>query len=246
MLELPDSKGVQLLHGRLKEKEIVAFRNAGKPNQFKLVSCKVIVGRSLAMPSVDEAKKAQLPVGYDSFYLHDTGISADANNSTDTHRYIIKSAWQVLPQYLVVFEFDPAVERRSRESFRCDNCETALAEFHCAADAANLCKECDVLLHSSSKIAQRHRRVPIEKVPLNDIVYFNFMYFIVKAIDALGCCRYHEFQRIEFFCTQCLKAVCVHCKMVGHHSGPETAHHRLVGIAEAFDSIMEESKAVRH
>ena len=114
--------------------------------------------------TTENAKTAStdiLPEGYDSFYL--TGTSQPEAYS---HEYWIKSASQILPQYILQYEFDPDKERRSREKAKCDDCEIATAVVFCAADAANLCAKCDDKLHSGSKLASRHQRTPIGKVKM--------------------------------------------------------------------------------
>jgi len=49
---------------------------------------------------------------------------------------------------------------------------------------------------------------------------------------------------IEFFCSQCHIPVCVYCKMVGHHSSGEAAKHKLVSVAEAYQTVCQESSIV--
>lgn len=74
-----------------------------------------------------------LPTGYDSFYLpqekqdtneghshshhHHSGTSCAHHHheSAYSHNYWIKNAAQVLPQFLVTFEYDPILEKNSRE-----------------------------------------------------------------------------------------------------------------------------------
>lgn len=89
---------------------------------------------------------------------------------------------------------------------------------------ANLCSDCDINVHNT-KILQRHKRTPIG-----------------KGADVFGLCRIHTDQKIEFFCAQCHLPVCVHCKMVGHHSAGEASKHKLVSVVEAFDTVTKESK----
>jgi len=51
---------------------------------------------------------------------------------------------------------------------------------------------------------------------------------------------------IEFFCSQCHIPVCVYCKMVGHHSSGEAAKHKLVSVAEAYQTVCQESSVVSY
>lgn len=106
----------------------------------------------------------------------------------------------------------------------CDSCEQSYATVYCHADNAHFCADCDTRLHMTNKVLQKHHRTPVG-----------------KGSDVLGQCRVHPGQMIEFFCTQCQQPVCVHCKMVGNHSSGEASRHKLVTVAEAFDSVLKES-----
>ena len=76
----------------------------------KMVVCKVAVGRSFMCDEAN-APKETLPAGYDSFHLRHSATGSSAHR----HEYYIKDATQVLPLYLVTFEFDPVKEKQSRE-----------------------------------------------------------------------------------------------------------------------------------
>lgn len=193
----------------------------------KFLLCKVAVGRAYNSTE-DFAKIAAVPEGYDSFVLdRPGGAKADecCSEKQNNNEYIIKDASQVLPTYVVSVEYDPLVERRSRQKVQCENCEAAVATVFCQADAANLCASCDAAMHSS-KLAARHQRVALDQGP-----------------QTFSCCRAHPDKIVEFFCPACSKPVCVHCKMVGHHSVGDAARHKLVTVAEAFRSVSEAAKA---
>jgi hypothetical protein len=167
LIQFPGDSGMAFSTGRLQASQIRnCLAEGATKTLYKMMFCKIAVGRSLAMPSEDEAQRAPLPNGYDSFLIHDQENSRKQDQSSQL--YLIKNGSQLLPLYFVQFEFDPELERRSREQPRCDNCETAAAEVHCPADSANLCGACDTKLHSTSKIAQRHRRNPIKRVSIHD------------------------------------------------------------------------------
>ncbi|KAI9173328.1 hypothetical protein H9P43_007459 [Blastocladiella emersonii ATCC 22665] len=201
---------------------------AGK-NIRKAILCKIGIGRAY-INSPDGAARDPLPDGYDSWYLpleNDSIVrqAADGDEAKYYHEYFLTNAAQVLPMYLVQYEYDPEKERKLHEKPSCDNCETALAEFYCAADSANLCKSCDHQLHSANKLVSRHVRTPIG-----------------KGADVFGHCRHHPEKLIEFFCSQCHVPVCVYCKMVGHHAAGEAAKHKLVSVGEAYTTVMAESQ----
>ncbi|CEG49196.1 Predicted E3 ubiquitin ligase [Plasmopara halstedii] len=54
-------------------------------------------------------------------------------------------------------------------------------------------------------------------------------------------CRSHSNKLVEFFCPVCQVAVCVSCKMIGDHSIGEKGSHRLLTVADAYESCIRES-----
>eukprot|EP00833_Pecoramyces_ruminatium_P010462 jgi/Orpsp1_1/1184494/evm.model.c7180000089744.1 len=190
----------------------------------KILLCRIGVGRAYATKESD-LTTTELPDGYDSYYIikDDENIDKQDDENDYYHEYYITESAQILPQYLVYYKYDPMVEKKSREKPICDNCEVAEAKVYCASDSANLCKECDIALHKS-KLASRHTRTPIG-----------------KGGDIYGFCSQHKDKMIEFFCSQCHIPVCVYCKMVGHHSSGEAAKHKLVSVAEAYQTVCQES-----
>jgi hypothetical protein len=76
----------------------------------------------------------------------------------------------------------------------------------------------------SNKLTARHQRTPIG-----------------TGQDVFGACRHHTDKNVEFFCSQCHVPVCVHCKMVGHHSSGEASRHKLISVAEAYTTVLEEA-----
>ena len=139
----------------------------------RLLLCRVGVGRAYVLDDVSAERV--VPPGFDSLYVH-TGVDTDGDGKVSadeydvaathagrpaeayTHKYIVQESAQVLPAYLVQFQFSG----RAREGDRkCDNCESAVAVLYCAADDANLCTDCDEETHSANKVVARHQRVPI-------------------------------------------------------------------------------------
>jgi hypothetical protein len=195
----------------------------------RLLLCKLAIGRAY-YAAEDFAKVAPTPDGYDSFYLEKeinnaANPNGSGNNAGAMEEYVVKDGAQVLPTFLVTVEFDPQQEQRSRQTLRCDNCEQAEAVVYCQADDANLCATCDATLHGT-KLTQRHQRTPLEAGP-----------------QAISHCRTHGDKVVEFFCPTCSKPVCVHCKMVGHHSAGEAAKHKLITVQEAYRGVSESSRA---
>lgn len=192
----------------------------------KFLLCKVAIGRAYNSTE-DFAKIATIPDGYDSFVIdkqQKPGCCSE-NGAPTCNEYIVKDGAQILPTFVVSVEYDPQQERRSRQKVACENCEREVATVFCQADAANLCASCDAAMHSS-KLASRHVRVPLDQGP-----------------QTFSCCRAHPDKIVEFFCPTCSKPVCVHCKMVGHHSVGEAARHKLITVAEAFRNVSDASAA---
>ncbi|KAG6973928.1 hypothetical protein JG688_00003309 [Phytophthora aleatoria] len=54
-------------------------------------------------------------------------------------------------------------------------------------------------------------------------------------------CRTHRSKKVEFYCPVCQVPVCVTCKMVGDHSIGEKGSHRLLTVADAYESCLRES-----
>ncbi|KAI8924102.1 hypothetical protein BC831DRAFT_467143 [Entophlyctis helioformis] len=220
----PPATGLRVTVGRVEGSDIETANGNGVVIH-KAVACLVTVGRAY-IADEGTAEREPVPEGYDSFYLQDPCAMAESGNTASVHEhtYYIKNPAQVLPQYIVHYEYDMAKERHSRERARCDNCEEELAMVYCAADAANLCNKCDHALHQT-KLASRHTRTPIG-----------------KGSDVFGNCRNHPDKAIEFFCSQCHVPVCVYCKMVGHHANGEAARHQLVSVSEAYQSALQEAQ----
>ena len=51
-------------------------------------------------------------------------------------------------------------------------------------------------------------------------------------------CQYHADQRRAYFCTTCHIALCVECKLTGHHSHGECAGHAMVPLAQAHQAAV--------
>lgn len=205
------------------DKEASQTNMGPSKNKHKALLCLVGVGRSYVVEDRMMASKESIPEGYDSLYIQDAVISKP-DNAEYYHEYYVNSDAQVLPQYLVHFEYDLLKEKENREKPKCDNCEVEYAKVYCAADCANFCEKCDAETHNT-KFMSRHVRTPIGKGP-----------------DVFGVCRNHPEKSIEYFCSECHFPVCVSCKMVGNHANGEFSRHQLVSVAEAYQSVLQESQ----
>lgn len=209
-----------------------ALNNSQGKITSKLLFCKAGVGRSF-VSTLEGAEANDLPVGYDSFYLHDPKtLQSRAETDATTryyHEYYVKKETSVLPQYLVHFTFDPAEEAKAFEVPKCENCEQESATVYCSADRANLCEKCDEKLHMS-KITAKHERCPIGRG--------------MGGVDTFGNCRNHPDEEIKYYCSQCHIPVCITCKMVGNHSTGEANRHQLINVGDAYRAVLEEAKKV--
>eukprot|EP00742_Colponemidia_sp_Colp-10_P004319 GILJ01004608.1.p1 GENE.GILJ01004608.1~~GILJ01004608.1.p1 ORF type:complete len:562 (-),score=83.28 GILJ01004608.1:168-1853(-) len=202
---------------------------AGGRRPFEYLLCKIGVGRSYCLEeSTPPTDKIAIPPGYESIYLHraenETGAEGEVVGKSYKHDYILFDSPQVLPCFLVNFEYDPAMEEKMKAP-RCDVCEEAIATVYCTADNARLCADCDEETHSHNKLVSRHIRVPVSEQP-----------------KSFGVCSTHPDVTVEFFCPTCHVPVCVHCKMVGTHSAGEAASHKLIGIADAYKGALSASQ----
>ncbi|KAI8618567.1 hypothetical protein BC830DRAFT_1166058 [Chytriomyces sp. MP71] len=229
------SQGIKLSVGVIKSNQAGghsgSVHGTESPQVKKILLCKVGIGRAQVTDEIS-AEREVVPEGYDSFYVLNRSRGANGHamghdgKSGYHHEYVIKSTAQILPMYLVHYEFDSVKELKSREKPKCDNCEAEAATIYCSSDAANLCNKCDMQLHTS-KFANRHIRTPIG-----------------KGADVFGHCRHHPDKKIEFFCSQCHIPVCVYCKMVGNHANGESAKHQLVSVTEAYQTVLQEARTL--
>ncbi|KAJ3396295.1 hypothetical protein HDU80_010029 [Chytriomyces hyalinus] len=227
------SQGIKLSVGVLKagnqnNLHAPSVHGSESPQVKKILLCRVGIGRAHVADELS-AEREVVPDGYDSFYVLNrrAGAPTDIHEKSEyRHEYVIKSTSQILPMYLVHYEYDACKELKSREKAKCDNCESEVATIYCSSDAANLCNKCDLQLHTS-KFANRHVRAPIG-----------------KGTDVFGHCRHHPDKKIEFFCSQCHIPVCVYCKMVGNHANGESAKHQLVSVTEAYQTVLQEARTL--
>jgi hypothetical protein len=153
------------------------------------------------------------------------GLATNVNDTFEQN-YCLFDSSQVLPLFLLRFEYNPADDEKGK-IIMCSNCETNRATVYCVNDDAYLCHDCDDTLHSVNKLVFKHSRRPIE-----------------EQEKAFANCPSHQSVKVEFFCPTCGIPVCVHCKMVGSHSNGEAAIHKLVPILDAYRSVLEASRQV--
>jgi hypothetical protein len=125
------------------------------------------------------------------------------------HEYLLFDTNQVLPMYLVQFEYDPEEDDR-RKIPRCEVCEKNPSAVYCKSDNARLCESCDQQVHGANKLVSRHIRVPI-----TDVIISCKSSNKLQQPQSFGNCPHHPHLGVEFFCPVCQIPVCVHCKMIG-------------------------------
>jgi hypothetical protein len=116
-------------------------------------------------------------------------------------------------------QFEAIVKPPERSVAMCCGCELKPASFHCkqcGRDRANLCDECDKVIHSL-RVFSLHERVQVD-----------------QAETTTPECTEHKNEPLKFFCDVCSKAVCKDCtiSLLGKHSS-----HPLMTLDKAMDKI---------
>jgi len=197
---------------------------------YEFLLCRVGVGRSYLIESVDQAESLDMPPEYDSFFVrHDTNADKAEEEHFGVyprhmlhHEYIVRDAAQALPLYFLHFEYDPEAEEKLALPL-CDACGTQAAKLYCEADDANFCPSCDTRVHAVNTIARNHTRVEVNRRPNR----------------AKGACPEHLETEADEYCTECRRPLCVHCRQLGSHSAGEAAKHKRVPLMEAYHHALE-------
>jgi hypothetical protein len=105
------------------------------PRRYEFMLCKIGVGRSYLMEVQSVDASTEIPTGFHSIYVHHGDRSqADEDDEEEDlspppvpsyaprntlglsyhHQYLVKQSAQVIPQYYVVFEFDPLADQRTK------------------------------------------------------------------------------------------------------------------------------------
>ncbi|EAN31624.2 B-box zinc finger family protein [Theileria parva strain Muguga] len=221
----------------------------GEKRVFDYFVCDVGVGKSLEVPDVVEAQRSRvsMPVEYDSYFLTNSEnlrldsltvfagsnetengsveLSSEAQSkgvlpqNTFKHNYIIYDSSQILPRYLIQFEFDPSAD----ESFAlplCDNCQSDVSTIYCPSDSARICSKCDVRLHSNNKVVSRHIRVPLSEMP-----------------RPYSKCRIHQTKSYHLYCTVCETPICQLCTV--NHIHELEGSTSFIPISTAYEAVVQ-------
>ncbi|KAH8740302.1 zinc finger protein [Cryptosporidium ryanae] len=139
---------------------------------------------------------------------------------TFKHEYIIYDSFQVVPEYLIQFEYDSS----SPELFIvpwCDECQDSPAILWCQADSARLCSTCDERTHRHNKLVTRHIRIPINQMPRSS-----------------SNCPVHTMDILEEFCTLCHVPMCRLCRP-SHAHADEKITSLIMPINRAYRAQLE-------
>ena len=226
---------------------------AEKKKQAQFVLCKIGVGRSFVIEeSPDSSPDFEIPRGYDSIYLR-RGASS-SSPAGYVHEYVLPDSRQVLPQYLVQFQYGPVSNLGASNGNKiCGLCETKPASVFCTSHCqVGLCAQCDRDVHSANKLVSKHTRVSLKdlgdesgkpETPPDSLHPSQNSYQALETIaSAPSTCPKHADQKVEFYCPTCVTPVCVHCKMIGDHSAGEASQHRLVPLRDAYRGALKDSQ----
>ncbi|KAL0232185.1 hypothetical protein PCE1_003181 [Barthelona sp. PCE] len=222
------TEGFQLSVGSLP----LVHQNVG-PQRYEALLCLMGIGKAHIATKELLTTPPTIPAGFDSLVLekNTTGVAGDfitlANGAKihkDCHhfQYLIKHNSQVLPCYLIQFEYDPLSPVQENVEI-CDYCNEKRAEVYCLQDQITFCGECDSKFHDPDPVLRQHKRVPITEMP-----------------KSFGNCPEHGLP-YQFFCPECYMPVCLHCKMIGHHSSGPAASHKLVPLSDFYNKKMQEN-----
>lgn len=141
---------------------------------YKILLCKVAVGKSLCLPIKkrgvkvqNKVKRTTLPPGFDSIYLMYRDHQA---NKLYQYDYVVFENAQVRPQYLIEFYFDDTKEKEEKDEI-CETKDcTEKATLYCINDKMSICETCNKEIHVRGwEAAKRHEVVDIKKVSVDII-----------------------------------------------------------------------------
>ncbi|SOV19221.1 conserved Plasmodium protein, unknown function [Plasmodium gaboni] len=145
----------------------------------------------------------------------------DANNKNNySYIYKVRNSEQILPLYLIEFEFKCL--RVDISIPVCEYCYSTKAITYCYNDKVHLCDICDIKHHEKNKILKNHKRIHISESPYQ-----------------FGKCPYHINELIESVCMKCFCTLCPSCILIGTHSkcfdqDDDNNNHPIMNIKDAF------------
>ncbi|SPJ12779.1 conserved Plasmodium protein, unknown function [Plasmodium sp. DRC-Itaito] len=134
--------------------------------------------------------------------------------------YKVRNSEQILPLYLIEFEFKCL--RVDISIPVCEYCYSTKAITYCYNDKVHLCDICDIKHHEKNKILKKHKRIHISESPYQ-----------------FGKCPYHINELIESVCMKCFCTLCPSCILIGTHSkcldqDDDNNNHPIMNIKDAF------------
>ncbi|ETW33919.1 hypothetical protein PFTANZ_05373 [Plasmodium falciparum Tanzania (2000708)] len=152
---------------------------------------------------------------YNNNYYNNSGLK---NNYS--YIYKVRNSEQILPLYLIEFEFKCL--RVDISIPVCEYCYSTKAITYCYNDKVHLCDICDIKHHEKNKILKNHKRIHISESPYQ-----------------FGKCPYHINELIESVCMKCFCTLCPSCILIGTHSkcfdqDDDNNNHPIMNIKDAF------------
>ncbi|SOV83215.1 conserved Plasmodium protein, unknown function [Plasmodium sp. gorilla clade G3] len=149
------------------------------------------------------------------YYYNNNGLR---NNYS--YIYKVRNSEQILPLYLIEFEFKCL--RVDISIPVCEYCYSTKAITYCYNDKVHLCDICDIKHHEKNKILKNHKRIHISESPYQ-----------------FGKCPYHINELIESACMKCFCTLCPSCILIGTHSkcfdqDDDNNNHPIMNIKDAF------------
>ena len=205
------------------------------------ILCKIIVGRSfckiikdkneLSSYIMDFNQKNYLPEGYDSVMFapmnYFTSSYPSLQTAHKTIRYRIFESVNILPLFYCTF-VPQAYHLNTYISKRlCDECSEKEADFFCKLCESNFCSDCFSNVHhefsNDKTLKEAYEKHLLTKEPTSKVT--------------AGMCDCNLNKEAEFYCLDCNKTICSHCKLLGSHSKGELVRHELIEIGEQYAKL---------
>ncbi|KAK6165609.1 hypothetical protein SNE40_022507 [Patella caerulea] len=101
------------------------------------------------------------------------------------------------------FFVDAKSERKRRQGSNCDSCKKKNAKWFCSNCDHNMCGSCKAT-HDSLLVCKDHCVHSLSKK------------ISLKSVNKHRYCTKHSKDKVEFYCTDCSKPMCMKCKMLFH------------------------------
>ena len=197
---------------------------------YEVMFVRAAVGKTFMFPSknitesVPRQEKPESMTGeFDSLFIYDEHLVS----KEFIQKYIIyNSSENIMPLYIVQFTINENRYRELREKITCELCEENIVRKYCETEDAYLCISCDQT-HHSNRLSQKHKRTEVDDKP-----------------KVISYCPTHPSIKLELFCLECNRPICVNCKIKGDHSSGENLMHNLIRVTEKYNDTARVLKEV--